>query len=305
MRLIHGAAVGTAVVFSVATSILLSACQQPRGARRAAGFTVHGPIEGDIQSDLAELGTPKKDPSFGHGPTQIVSRDGYVLEYSAVDKIPLWVCERLRDDHLTGPADRSKSEFEPDPLLPAGSRAELADYSGSGFDRGHQAPAGDFKHSQKAMDESFFLSNMAPQVGVGFNRHIWADLEEQVRDAARERGEVFVITGGFFYDPAEEDPSTADGIEEYKVIGPGEVAVPTHFYKIVIAKSSGSGQLQAIGFVLENRRYTNKKIGQEDVRSINWIEERTGLDFMPNLSTALEAQLEADDGTLWPNFRDN
>ncbi len=34
-----------------------------------------------------------------------------------------------------------------------------------------RVPAADAKISQQAMDETFYLSNVAPQVGDGFNRH--------------------------------------------------------------------------------------------------------------------------------------
>ena len=67
--------------------------------------------------------------------------------------------------------DRSKSNFTEDESLPAMFRAKLQDYFRSGYDRGHMVPAADAKLSQDAMDETFMLSNIAPQVGVGFNRH--------------------------------------------------------------------------------------------------------------------------------------
>jgi len=67
--------------------------------------------------------------------------------------------------------DRSKSNFTEDASIPAVFRAKLQDYFRSGYDRGHMVPAADAKLSQDAMDETFLLSNIAPQVGVGFNRH--------------------------------------------------------------------------------------------------------------------------------------
>lgn len=55
-------------------------------------------------------------------------------------------------------------------------KAKLSDYLRSGYDRGHMAPAADCKYSQNAMDETFYLSNIAPQVGDGFNRDCKEDL---------------------------------------------------------------------------------------------------------------------------------
>jgi endonuclease G len=66
--------------------------------------------------------------------------------------------------------DRSKSAFKEDTDIPTLFRALLKDYSGSGYDRGHQAPAADATFTQEAMDQTFLLTNMAPQVGIGFNR---------------------------------------------------------------------------------------------------------------------------------------
>jgi len=78
------------------------------------------------------------------------------------------------------------------------------------------APAGAMKWSARAMSESFLLSNMVPQVGVGFNRHIWKSLETKVRKWTSERGELYIVTGPIF-----------DG--NHKAIGDNKVAVPTHF----------------------------------------------------------------------------
>ena len=106
----------------------------------------------------------------------------------------------------------------------------MKDYVRSGYDRGHQAPAGDFKHSEERMSDSFFLSNMAPQIGAGFNRDIWRFLEADIREAVDIRGQVFVVTGGIFYDPDEESEDTADGFIDYLTIGPN-VRI---FHRVVI-----------------------------------------------------------------------
>ena len=286
-------------------------CQAPSRYQRAAGpYTALAQDQGQLHA-LCPLGMPERESGWDHGPTVIVDRPGYVLEHSSLDKVPLWVCERIKKDHLEGSATRENSRFKPDPQLRPGRRAELADYRGSGYDRGHQAPAADFKYSQDRMNDSFYLSNMAPQVGVGFNRHIWRFLEEDVRKAAENRGEVFVVTGGMFYDPDEESPDTADGFVEYAVIGPNAVSVPTHFYKIVTAKNS-SGQWETVGFVLENRAYPRAPGAEYDfapfVKAIDWIEDRTGINFMPLLDDddpSLEERLERNPAELWPAFRSN
>jgi endonuclease G, mitochondrial len=234
------------------------------------------------------------DPDFGLGPTTIVTRDGYVLEHSSADKIPLWVAELVEQSQLTGAAKR-RDTFAPDPLLKQGTRAELSDCKRSGFDRGHQAPAGNQTVDQRLKNETFFLSNMAPQKPQ-LNQQIWAALEDRTREWAKEAGAVHMVTGGLFYDAAEEDPNTADGLINFLTIGKG-VAVPTHFYKIVVRRDGG--QTRAIAFVAENRGYPKPFDLASLITSIDWVEERAGIDFMPDLPDAEQTQLEAQPSAMW------
>lgn len=101
------------------------------------------------------------------------------------------MCYYLTGDRVNGTIGRTDN-FRPDPLVETGS-ASLADYKGSGYDRGHLAPAGDMKWSQKVMSESFFMSNMSPQT-PGFNRGIWRSLESLVRTWAAENEDIYVVS---------------------------------------------------------------------------------------------------------------
>jgi endonuclease G len=288
-------------------------CQAPTrqlGFERAAG--PYSAFEGEQgeQHTLCPFGVPEIDETWGWGPTERIDRPGYLLEHGSDYKIPFWVCELVKESDLTGPGNRKKCSFKAEPRLARGERAVLSDYRGSGYDRGHQAPAADFKSSQDDTCDSFLLSNMAPQVGIGFNRDIWRFLETRTRDVVENRGKAFVITGGMLYDPKEEDKETADGFIDYDTIGNNQVAVPTHFYKIIVAKNDG-GEWEAIGFVLENKAYPRVSKGKYDfapfIRSIDWIEDRTGINFMPILDEEkpeLEEALERDPAAdLWPGFR--
>lgn len=271
------------------------ASRPARATAYRATATRSGPTEAQYISKNCPFGAPTLDPGW-YGPTSQVVREGYVLLHSNVDKIPLWVCEGVSREQLSGNAER-KDVFAPDPLLAQGQRAELSDYKYSGYDRGHQAPAGNQNSSQRLKNETFFLSNMAPQIGA-FNQRVWRELEAQCRDWVEDRGFVFMITGPLFYDPEEDDPSTADGIIEYNIIGGGHVAVPTHFYKILVAKNS-QDQWEAISFVLENRKYPKPYDFSDYIRSIDWIEEHSGIDFLPDLAVEQEAALEAQPADLW------
>jgi endonuclease G len=292
-----------AVLFLCCSFVLLSACVKPRLAARRAPFTTLVHREAGLTPDQEKnrdlncfQGCPALSSNSGYGPTQMIYRKGYVLQHSVIDRIPIWVAEHVTKDQLTGGLARD-DRFRPDPLLPVGKRAELKDYKGSGYDRGHQAPAGNQTSDVTLKSETFFLSNMCPQVRV-LNQQKWKELETKTRDWAKRFSEAYEITGPIFYDPKEDNPGTANGTVTFKQIGPDLVSVPTHFFKVVIAKDGG--KLQAIGFVMENRAYPKDFHVSEAIRSLRWIEERTSLDFMPNLDLAEQERLEAEASPMWP-----
>ena len=101
--------------------------------------------------------------------------------------------------------DRSKSMFQPDLTIHPYFRSLNEDYKRSGYDRGHLAAAGNHRRNQKAMDETFFLTNISPQVGKGFNRDKWNDLEKHVRKLARNSLNVYVLTGPLYLPKMEPD----------------------------------------------------------------------------------------------------
>lgn len=207
---------------------------------------------------------------------------GFALSYNHLTKTPAWVVERLQAETLSGLANRKYSIFKTDPRLAPESQAGLADYRGSGYDRGHMVPAGDLKSDQAAMDESFYLSNIAPQVGVGFNRGIWRKLEQKVRVWVRTRGELYVITGPVFYD-------------YLPVIGKSKVVVPDAFFKIIYDPES----FETLAFLLPNRALPDAPLSEFQT-TIDALESRTGIDFFSELAPALEAALELTAHPVWP-----
>ncbi|NOG54909.1 MAG: hypothetical protein HND57_11380 [Planctomycetes bacterium] len=301
-------------------SFFLSACAGPTGepakiiARRPSLLQVTGQ-EAGVDHPLAAYGLPELAAGFTQPPTTLVQRDGWVALHSDLDRIPLWVCQRLDSTDTVGDADRDSCSWHSDPQLGDGPTATDPDYTHSGYARGHMAPANDYSFSQTETCETFFFTNCCPQIQNGFNSGIWSSLEADCQDAAEARGSVFIITGPIFYDPvddesaAEYDAAYDDDIVEYYVIGTNMVAVPTYYYKIVIDATDEESP-SAIGFVLENRRYVKSVDGPrfqaKHTRSIRWIEQRTGLDFMPLLD---EVGVDPDDFetaeavlTDWPEF---
>lgn len=167
------------------------------------------------------------DDTPSHTP---VCREGYALLHNNTTHVPDWVAEDITTREISGSAER-KNNFAVDPETPAGAR--LADYRDSGFDRGHQAPAGDFKRSQALMDETFYLSNMAPQVGECFNRGIWKNLEDDIREWIRTRKRLIVFTGPIYPKPVV---TIGDLVSKKSGV---KVAVPKSFYKVVYHPKTG------------------------------------------------------------------
>jgi endonuclease G, mitochondrial len=134
----------------------------------STGILFAGPLE-DC-AEYAQMGVP------GHK-GDLLCRRGYLLAHSPENKTPFWVIEHLTADKANANVVQRYNKFQADPDLEKGKRAELSDYKSSGYDRGHMAPSADMKWDQDAMIECFYLSNMAPQVGKGMNRGIWARLK--------------------------------------------------------------------------------------------------------------------------------
>ncbi len=216
---------------------------------------------------------------------RLLSRRGYTLAHNKADRIADWVSWHVTQEYAEGGEPRPGTEaFKPDPRLPPGERAELADYRGSGYDRGHQCPNADSRgRGMRVVLDSFFLSNMTPQ-SAPLNRRAWADLEDRVRGWAVAAGEAWVVSGPVFLD---ED---GDGVVEYWVIGRNRVAVPTHYFKVVLRKRADGG-LEALAFLIPNRKLTGAF--RDHLVSIASIEDATGLDLFSGLPDDVEVPLEA------------
>jgi endonuclease G, mitochondrial len=213
----------------------------------------------------------------------LLCRTGYAIDHNPQHKTPDWVAEHLTREKASAVLARSNN-FKPDPDIEAGDRAELVDYKNSGYDRGHMAPAGDMRWKQEAMDESFFLSNMSPQIGPGMNRGIWKNLEEKVRQWAVVRGDLYVYTG----------PIYKTGVA-YKTIGPDKVAVPDQFYKVVFDPV----RVETIAFILPNMSLRIADLPSYIV-SVHEVETATGLHFLSSISPDVRLVVEAKKATaIW------
>lgn len=214
--------------------------------------------------------------------------------YDRRTRNPHWVAEHITPSSLAISAgDRKHSVFSEDLSIPLKFRAKLKDYYRSGYDRGHQVPAADAKWSQEAMDSTFSLSNMCPQVGEGFNRDYWAHFEDFCRRLTGRYPSVRIVTGPLYLPKREADGKWR---VSYEVIGsPPNIAVPTHFYKVIFAEDGLVGGQVAVGaFVLPNARIPNDKPLQEFEVPLEAIERASGLEFAEKLPSTRRKQLCAE-----------
>ncbi|KAJ2778125.1 nuclease [Coemansia javaensis] len=236
------------------------------------------PIPPQFRRDLAADRTDNEFLQYGDpGPVaDFVVRSRYAASYNRALRNPNWVAEHLTAANLKGTADRANSEFKEDPAVPAMFRALLRDYYRSGYDRGHMCPAADAKKDSESMNETFLLTNIAPQVGNGFNRHYWAALELFVRDLTRSYDDVYCISGPMYLPHKEGDK----WFVKYEVIGsPPNVAVPTHFFKVILAKRKGESAFAVGAFALPNSPIDNAIPLTDFAQPIEAVEKAAGLQF--------------------------
>ncbi|XP_011506335.1 PREDICTED: endonuclease G, mitochondrial isoform X2 [Ceratosolen solmsi marchali] len=184
------------------------------------------------------------------GLDNIRSYDDFVLSYDRRNRVAHWVFEHLTKESLkkNDQIDRSKCEFVPDTSIHPFFRSQNTDYKKSGYDRGHLAAAGNHRLHQKHIQQTFYLTNMAPQVGAGFNRSSWNRLEIYVRSLTNIYKDVYVCTGPLYLPKVESDGKK---YVRYEVIGSNHVAVPTHFYKIIVGETKDL-KLEMEAFVMPN-----------------------------------------------------
>jgi len=197
---------------------------------------------------------------LAHTSDTVLSYTGFDLGYNEQFEQAAWVAYVLtREEIESGTVERTDN-FRADTFIASGS-ASLSDYRGSGFDRGHLAPAGDMKWDRLAMSQSFLMSNMSPQVPA-FNRGIWRKLETEVRNWALEKDSLYVITGPLF--------SLSDSL-----IGENGVGVPAYYFKVLVDLSPPEHDM--IAFLLPNTGSSEELLNF--ALPVDSLEQISGYDF--------------------------
>lgn len=264
------------VLLLILLAVLLFTCR----SQRQSGTTQNAPKTGAVAPPALQIPAVKPGEA-------VVSHTGYSFLYNEPHEQAAWVAYVMRGSQLEGKGFARTNQFTPDPLVNTGT-ADDADYNGSGYDRGHLASAEDMSWSAETMRESFYYSNMSPQVPA-FNRGVWKRLEELIRYWSSAYDSVYTVTG----------PVLTEGLP---AIGHNSVSVPHYFYRVVLEYNSKGAQ--GIGFVMPNE--ASAATLKSFAVSIDSVERLTGLDFFPRLPDDVEEKIESrveEESWLWKRVK--
>lgn len=232
---------------------------------------------GDLSPDNSEETYLAEEYYLPSSSGQILEYKHYFLSYNEEHEQAEWVAYILTRENLSKPWNKRSDNFLPDSRVQTGS-ADLYDYRGSGYDRGHLVPAADMAFDAEAMQETFLMSNITPQAR-NFNKGIWRELEELTRNWAKRNEALYVVTGPVL----SQAPKGT--------IGDNNVSVPAAYFKVLLDLTEP--ELKGIGFLLPNQ--VSFEPLYQYARTIDEIEEQTGLDFFADLMPDdLEAELEGN-----------
>ena len=241
-----------------------------------------------IQEDLDAAGLPQLMPG-----DELVRHSAMILAYAEKFEQARWVAHIIVPEVINGTVFRT-NDFRPDELVSTGSATEADyflkklkadstwEYDGFGYDRGHLAPSADFRWSSTALSESYYYSNMSPQL-ADFNRGAWGDLEDAIRGYLyiHRNTQLYVITG----------PVLKDGLPVIER-SLHKVSIPAMYWKVIYDATNKKG----IGFLMPNEEIT-KPLSSFAV-SIDEVEKVTGLDFFNKLPVAVQASIESQRNPL-------
>jgi len=262
------------VIIGASIGALIGSCDfNPTSGKQTIkpGIASRNTINAPEQAD--SIITNLEYPELKVGET-ITKHFAYSLSYNEEHEQPNWVAYQFTRSETVEAVER-KDKFIEDPFISTGS-ATYNDYKGNKYDRGHLAPAADMLFDKRAMEESFYYSNMSPQKHA-FNNGIWKKLEKQVRDWAKLYDTIYVVTG----------PVLIPGLP---TIGQNKVSVPEYYYKVILKYSPPD--IRGIGFIVPVNA-TNKNL-KTYVVTIDSVENFTNINFYYLLIDEVEKNTESN-----------
>lgn len=204
---------------------------------------------------------------------KVVHHKHYSLSFNIPYGLASWVAYDLKASDLQKNVEID-GKITQDPKLP-GATAEYKDYKKSDFEAGHLVPPRDMAFSEEALNETFYITNIAAQK-PGFSGGVWKTLEGLVRYWAASYDSVYVITGPVL----TEAP--------FQTIGKNKVSVPKTYYKVIMS----SDRSKAVGFLISNRNSVSTLASF--AVPVDKVEEITNIDFFPMMEDEKEEKVESE-----------
>ena len=233
---------------------------------------------GVLHYDGATAGNSLLDVRIPAGVKNVrLPHTAYISYFNTKHRIPNCVIYELTATQVAqcdapGAEKRKNYQFNADPMCSASP--QWSDYKHSGYDRGHMAPANDMKWSKTSMEESFYMTNICPQLHA-LNDGCWRKLELAIHRWAKRDKRLIIAAGPVLKNVMH-------------TIGPDRnISVPAAFYKVVYAPNQG----RAIGFIFNNEKISGGYASH--AVSVDYVERVTGIDFFCALDDALENKIEA------------
>ena len=208
---------------------------------------------------------------------KLIEHLGYTVSYNSDWNLPNWVAYELTAEEVSGNEERCDN-FSADPEITSNAVVS-SDYTRSGYDRGHMAPAADMKWSKQAMEESFYMTNICPQIH-NINAGDWKDLENLARDLAVNYGSIYICCGPI----VTENDTVTIGNER-------KIRVPSEFFKAFLRRKT-DGSWCSIGFIMPNKAGNYPLLSY--VVPVDSIENKINFDLFFNLPDSIENEIEAN-----------
>jgi endonuclease G len=215
----------------------------------------------------------------------------YALSYNNSKLTCNWVSWYLGSSWL-GSAAR-QDDFRADATLPSGwVQVGATDYSGSGFDRGHMCPSADRTSTTTANSATFLMTNMVPQAPKN-NQVTWANLENYSRSLVSAGYELYIISGVY-----GQGGTGSNGT--YSTISSKNIVVPAYVWKIIVVLPVGTNDIsrissstRVIAVWMPNTQTVSSQAWGYYRTTVDYIESKTGYDFLSNVSTAIQSAIES------------
>ncbi len=267
-----------ALIVILLNGFFFTSCKKDAQVENSASYQRNEYISNESKTKVAHVDNNRETiaRNFDFLPSsstnQVVKHQYYTLSYNEVHEQAEWVAYELKKDYIKN-NNFKRPFFIEDDKVKTGS-ADWRNYKNTKYDKGHLCPAGDMEFALDAYNDTFFTSNISPQVR-NFNNGVWNRLEQKVRYWAVKYDGIYVITGGVLE-------------SSLMTIGKEKVSVPKSFYKILLDNSGD--ELKMIGFLVPNTE-SNKPL-YSFVVSVDYIEKLTGINFFPKLNDNIENQLK-------------